>query len=283
MDDVVVIPAGSSVSGTVYKAKKSSWWGTKGKLGVRLNRISLANGGVIPINGNIYVTGKNRTPIAVALFLFGSWPLAFIPGTRAEMPIGFEAMATIASFVEFDRHGHVLAQVNNQTGVGNYKPTVNISGHNFNSGGDNGVKNSSNKISGISKDTILVTKRSETIIKNLSVENSQIRYQQKDSNKSHIMDKDKVISLLLPFVDDKDVLNFPCEGLLNLKGYNPFEANKSIPVTIMSIDDEIISYRQSKDSGNSRIVNISKVRRVMLERPNSEEEFGIKTYWYKQY
>lgn len=36
VDGVTAIPYGTIVDGTVYEAKKSSWWGTKGRLGIRI-------------------------------------------------------------------------------------------------------------------------------------------------------------------------------------------------------------------------------------------------------
>ena len=71
VDGVTAIPYGTTVKGTVYQAKKSSWWGTKGRLGIRVNEIVMPNGDVIPLqNGDLYVTGKNRTTLSVLLFCF---------------------------------------------------------------------------------------------------------------------------------------------------------------------------------------------------------------------
>ena len=65
VDDVTLIPNGTIVKGVVYEAKKSSGFGTKGRLGIRVAQIALPNGGVIPVKkGDIYVTGKNRTPLS---------------------------------------------------------------------------------------------------------------------------------------------------------------------------------------------------------------------------
>lgn len=35
IDGVTAIPYGTLVNGSVYEAKKSSWWGTKGRLGIK--------------------------------------------------------------------------------------------------------------------------------------------------------------------------------------------------------------------------------------------------------
>lgn len=91
VDGKTVIPYGTHASGVVTLAKKSSWWGTKGRLTVSLQEIQLADGTSIALDGtNVCIVGENRTPTAVVAFLF-VWPCCFIPGTRAEMPAGYTA------------------------------------------------------------------------------------------------------------------------------------------------------------------------------------------------
>lgn len=98
VDGITAIPYGTIVNGNVYEAKKSSWWGTKGRLGIKLNEIVMPNGEVIPLtNGNVYVTGKNRTALSVALFAVCLWPCCFICGSKAEIPAGYEVVANVAS------------------------------------------------------------------------------------------------------------------------------------------------------------------------------------------
>lgn len=110
VDGVKVIRAGTPVKGIVYKANRSSWWGTKGKLGIRLDHIQLPDGNRIPVKGDIYVTGKNRTALSVLLFLFVTWPACFICGSKAELPYGFDTMAKIGANVEFTKDGKALVQ-----------------------------------------------------------------------------------------------------------------------------------------------------------------------------
>ena len=60
VDGVTAIPYGTLVNGTVYEAKKSSWWGTKGRLGIKISEIFTPEGETIPLtNGDVYVTGKS--------------------------------------------------------------------------------------------------------------------------------------------------------------------------------------------------------------------------------
>lgn len=98
VDGVTAIPYGTTVNGTVYEAKKSSWWGTKGRLGIKINELITPNGEMIPLtNGDVYVTGKNRTALSVVLCALVVWPACFICGSKAELPAGYEVQANVAA------------------------------------------------------------------------------------------------------------------------------------------------------------------------------------------
>ena len=57
---VTAIPYGTIVHGSVYEAKRSKWFGIKGRLGININEIVTSDGTVVPLtNGDIYVTGQN--------------------------------------------------------------------------------------------------------------------------------------------------------------------------------------------------------------------------------
>ena len=97
-EDKLVIPSGAIAKGEVYKANRSSWWGTKGKLGIRLKYVTLPNGKMIYLtNSDIYITGKNRTPLSVVLSCCGLWEFMFLCGTKAVMPVGYEFDAHVAN------------------------------------------------------------------------------------------------------------------------------------------------------------------------------------------
>lgn len=99
VDGVCVIPRSTLVKGTITEAKKSTIAGTKGRLGISINRLNLQNGEpVFFTNTNVQIHGKNRTPLAVVTALFFT-PCIFIPGSRAEMPAGYEVFATVGSNV----------------------------------------------------------------------------------------------------------------------------------------------------------------------------------------
>ena len=98
VDGVTAIPYGTTVNGSVYEAKKSSWWGTKGRLGIKITEMFGPNGEMIPLtNGDVYVTGKNRTTLSVILFCFVTIPGCFICGSKAEIPNGYEIQANVAA------------------------------------------------------------------------------------------------------------------------------------------------------------------------------------------
>ena len=98
VDGVTAIPYGAMVNATVTKAKKSSWWGTRGRLAASITEIVMPDGTVIPIqNGNFEIQGKNRTALSVILFCFVTIPACFITGSKAEMPAGYEIVGNIAA------------------------------------------------------------------------------------------------------------------------------------------------------------------------------------------
>ena len=97
VDDVCVIPRGTNVKGVVVEAKKSTIAGTKGRLLIRINDMIIPSGDYISLtDSEVRIYGKNKTPLAVVMALI-AWPCIFIPGTKAEMPEGYEVVATISA------------------------------------------------------------------------------------------------------------------------------------------------------------------------------------------
>ena len=79
--------------------------------GINITEIELPCGVSIPLsNGNVYITGKNRTPLSVILFFFVTWPACFITGSKAELPAGYEITAEVARPVIFNvNDGHLVS------------------------------------------------------------------------------------------------------------------------------------------------------------------------------
>lgn len=98
INGVTAIPYGTLASGKVILAKKSSWWGTRGRLSVEITELVMPNGTVIPLqNGKVQIKGKNRTALSVILFCFVTIPACAICGGKAEMESGYEIQTNVAS------------------------------------------------------------------------------------------------------------------------------------------------------------------------------------------
>ena len=96
VDGAVAIPTGTIVKGSVYEAKRSTAFGTKGRLGIKLRYLNLPSGDVVNFaSSDIYIQGKNRTPISVVVFCLTCLP--FPCGSKAELTTGVEYDATVAS------------------------------------------------------------------------------------------------------------------------------------------------------------------------------------------
>ena len=96
VDGVVAIPRGWFGKGTVYEAKRSTAFGTKGRLGIKARSLTLPSGENISFaSSDIYIQGQNRTALSVVIFCFTLLP--FPCGSKAVMPLGYEFDATVAS------------------------------------------------------------------------------------------------------------------------------------------------------------------------------------------
>ena len=96
VDEKVAIPAGTLAYGKVTEAKRSTCFGTKGRLGIHVSNLRLANGDSVLLSGtNVNISGKNRTPLSVVIFCFTCLP--FPCGSKAEMPSGYGFEAMIAN------------------------------------------------------------------------------------------------------------------------------------------------------------------------------------------
>ena len=100
VDGIKVIERGTIVKGRVVEARKSTVLGTKGRLVINITHLNLADGTPLYFTDSyVRVYGKNKTPLSVIVACF-VWPGIFICGTKAVMPEGYEATATVASNTE---------------------------------------------------------------------------------------------------------------------------------------------------------------------------------------
>ena len=96
VDGIVAIPCGTIAKGTVYEAKKSTAFGTKGRLGIKVRYLTLPSGDNLSFaSSDIYIQGQNRTALSVVVFIFTLLP--FPCGSKAVMPLGYEFDATVAN------------------------------------------------------------------------------------------------------------------------------------------------------------------------------------------
>lgn len=96
VDGIVAIPCGTIAKGTVYEAKRSTVFGTKGRLGIKVRYLTLPSGENISFaSSDIYIQGQNRTALSVVVFFFTLLP--FPCGSKAVMPLGYEFDATVAN------------------------------------------------------------------------------------------------------------------------------------------------------------------------------------------
>ena len=101
IDGKTVFERGAIVKGKVIEAKKSTIAGTKGRLVISIQKMTLPNGSPLFFSDTtVRVYGKNKTPLAVVLGCL-IWPCIFIPGSKAEMPQGYEIDAMVASNTEY--------------------------------------------------------------------------------------------------------------------------------------------------------------------------------------
>lgn len=97
--NIIAIPAGSIAKGSVFEAKRSTAFGTKGRLGIKLRYVTLPSGDIVNFTSSeVYIQGKNRTPLSVVVFCFTCLP--FPCGSKAVMPLGYECDATVGGNTE---------------------------------------------------------------------------------------------------------------------------------------------------------------------------------------
>ena len=96
VDGIVAIKAGTIVKSTVYEAKRSTAFGTKGRLGLRIKYLTLPSGDTVTFSSSdIYIQGKNRTAISVIVFCFTYLP--FPCGSKAVLKPGIEYEAMVSA------------------------------------------------------------------------------------------------------------------------------------------------------------------------------------------
>ena len=95
IDGVTAIPYGTSVSGIITLAKKSSWWGTKGRLSLNVTELVMPNGTVIPLeNGMVQIQGKIEQPCLLYYLLlsYGQHALFVVQKLKCKLDMKYKQM-----------------------------------------------------------------------------------------------------------------------------------------------------------------------------------------------
>lgn len=282
-DGIVVIPNGTPVKGTVYVAKKSSAFGTKGKLGIIIKNIDLPDGGQIPLmNGDIFVTGHNRTALSLLLFLFVTMPAAFICGSKAQIPSGYEIMATVANPIVFSVEGNIV------------KIDEHVQGST--------VDYSSVALSTYCGPAMLAKKDGEELFVDIqSIEDSHVIYKEvkttigKDGNiyKKAIGTND--IYQTYDFTARKkieDIKEITFVNEISAMPAFPFKADiynahdMKLTAWIIAIENGVVSYTidppTAGDTEKVKTCKVSEIKHVKCAIPESKETYGIQMYTYIQ-
>ena len=85
---LLLVKAGEILSGIVVKAEKASELGKEGQLHIRVNQVPATDGQMIPLSGNIYKEGENRSRESIGIAALIFWPALFMKGKEAEIPAG---------------------------------------------------------------------------------------------------------------------------------------------------------------------------------------------------
>lgn len=92
---VIAIPAGTTVYGKVYEARRSKAFGTRGRLGIRLNYLYLPNGEAVTFTSSeIAVKGANRTALSVIIFICTFVPLPCGGGAKLKAGTEYEVIVS---------------------------------------------------------------------------------------------------------------------------------------------------------------------------------------------
>ena len=94
IDGQIILPAGTIVTGSIYEAKRSTCFGTPGKLGVKIDaRLLTLDGRTVNISHLIYIKGQNRLAASIVVFCCTLVPIPC--GGKAVMPEGYRINASI--------------------------------------------------------------------------------------------------------------------------------------------------------------------------------------------
>jgi len=98
---LLLVRAGEVLFGTVVKAEKASELGKEGQLHIRVDQVPATDGQQIPLSGNKYKDGENRSKESIGIAALIFWPALFMKGKEAEIPAGSIFNADVAQTMFF--------------------------------------------------------------------------------------------------------------------------------------------------------------------------------------
>lgn len=98
---LLLIRAGEDVAGQVVKAEKARELGREGQLHIKVSQVMASNGQIVPLSGNIYKDGENRSTESIGIAALIFWPALFMKGKEAEIPSGSVFVSEAAETVFF--------------------------------------------------------------------------------------------------------------------------------------------------------------------------------------
>jgi hypothetical protein len=99
--ELLLVKAGESVTGTVIKAEKARELGQEGQLHIRVDQVPATDGQFIPLSGNIYKDGENRRTESIGIAALIFWPALFMKGKEAEINAGTIFVSEVAQTTLF--------------------------------------------------------------------------------------------------------------------------------------------------------------------------------------
>jgi hypothetical protein len=87
-NNLLLVRAWEQVTGKVVKAEKARELGKEGQLHIKVEYVTATDGQNIPMSGNIYKDGENRSAESIGIAALIFWPALFMKGKEAEIPAG---------------------------------------------------------------------------------------------------------------------------------------------------------------------------------------------------
>jgi len=102
VDDIIIIKAGTPVSGAVTKAQGEGALGKAGQLTISVNSVEALDGTILGLSGTKILAGESKETEAVGGGLFLCAPMLLISGEGVELPANSTIEARITGTYDID-------------------------------------------------------------------------------------------------------------------------------------------------------------------------------------